>query len=862
MRMRTRTYSGTKDPSVSPREIENRRVACEAACEGIVLLRNDGCLPLKEGEAVALFGGGAVRTIKGGTGSGDVNQRESVSVWQGMENHGMKLTSRKWLENFEEIYKKERADWRDQILEETGRDPDGDLLKIYAAHGFRMPAGPKITREELGDAKTAVYVISRVAGEAADRFLQAGDYYLTDAEKQDLKFLSENCSALIVILNTGGQIDGKEILNLPVNLAVLTISQPGMEGGNALAKILLGQETPSGKLTDTWAKNYKDFPNASSFSHNNGDVEHEFYTEGIYVGYRYFDTFGVEAQFPFGFGLSYTSFAIRFLGLTAGPKQVTVELSVKNTGEKYAGKEVVQIYASCPQSGVQKEYRKLCAFAKTKKLEPGEAERITVSFPAKALAYFDESRTAWVAAGGVYGLWVGNSIGNLSLEAELLLEEDTVLEEVSGICPPQNPVPELESSRERRKELDEAVAGMARAKGLVPVRLKLSESFGPVSRGDTAKEEAMAKELVRELTDQELAAMVMGEIGKGQNNSLGAAGIMVPGAAGETSGILEKTRGVPGISMADGPAGVRLMQSYQVDRKTGQVYSQGILGALEGGIFADSTVREDADVYYQYCTAIPVGTMLAQTWNPRLVEKVGRAVAAELLEFGVSWWLAPGMNIHRNPLCGRNFEYFSEDPVVSGVMAAAMTRGVQSVPGVGTTIKHFACNNQEDNRKGSDSILSQRALREIYLRGFEIAVKTAQPMAIMTSYNLINGVHAANSADLCTTAAREEWGFEGLIMTDWTTTMRGGGSIPWKCVKAGNDLIMPGARTDRENILQALEDASLTRKELEVCAARVLKMIFCSSGYEDCRSYKERFADLKPYLTVEEEAGEKEPLND
>lgn len=283
------------------------------------------------------------------------------------------------------------------------------------------------------------------------------------------------------------------------------------------------------------------------------------------------------------------------------------------------------------------------------------------------------------------------------------------------------------------------------------------------------------------------------------------------------------------------------MKKYEADRTTGQVYTEGILSALEGGFFASKEPHENTDTYYQYATAIPVGTLLTQTWDVSLVAEAGRAVAEEMLEFGVSWWLAPGMNIHRNPLCGRNFEYYSEDPVVSGRIAAAITLGVQSMPGVGTTVKHFACNNQEDNRMGSDSIVSERALREIYLRGFEIAVKTSQPMAIMTSYNLINGVHTANSHDLCIEAARKEWDFKGILMTDWTTTSKRGGSSAWKCIAAGNDLIMPGTYDDRDSILNALHGGALSRNDLEDCVKRLLTVIFQTSVYEDAVSYGEQF---------------------
>ena len=292
--------------------------------------------------------------------------------------------------------------------------------------------------------------------------------------------------------------------------------------------------------------------------------------------------------------------------------------------------------------------------------------------------------------------------------------------------------------------------------------------------------------------------------------------------------------------MADGPAGLRVLRSYDVDRKTGKIYGVGLIGSLEGGLFRKDYKNEDVDKYYMYATAIPIGTHLAQTFDLELVRDLGKLVADEMTEFGIAWWLAPGLNIHRNPLCGRNFEYYSEDPLLSGMMAAAITLGVQSVPGVGTTIKHFACNNQEDNRMSSNSIVSERALREIYLRGFEIAIKTAQPMCIMTSYNLINSIHTANSYDLCTIVARDEWGFEGIIMTDWTTTTAGG-SKSSACAIAGNDLIMPANQIDIDNIMAALKDGSLPRSIARACAVRLIKVIFQTIGMEDIEAYNKQF---------------------
>lgn len=837
MKRRVRTYSGTVNQVVSEREQKNRAITREAATEGIVLLKNEGVLPLKKDCKVGLFGSGAVATIKGGTGSGDVNERACVNIYQGFMNAGITVVNRDWMEDLKKRYVQSREDWRADILHEMeGREPL-ELFQIYSNHTYKVPFGREITASDLEDAEVLFYVISRIAGEAADRLAAEGDYYLTEHEKQELKVLSGYDKPLVVIINTGGQIDMKDVLATENVKAVVNMSQAGMEGGNALADVLTGAVTPSGKLTDTWAKDYMDFPNSKTFSHNNNDVNQERYEEGIYVGYRYFDSFEREVEYPFGYGLSYTDFSIMTDAVLVAGTEAEVKVTVKNTGSLYAGKEVVQVYVSCPQGKLTKEYKRLCGFAKTGLLAPQESECLSIHIPTEFFASFSEADSAWICEMGQYAIWVGNSLRDISLEAVLEVKEDVILEKVEHICPLQTELEELVC--ENAAKLETAWLNEAEEKKLTPVefvpRLSVRE---PV---EANKYDTMAEELVEKLTDDELIYMVIGEISKGQENALGSAGIMVPGAAGETSGILEEKYDVPGISMADGPAGVRLIKQYSVSRETGEIYDVGLLAALEGGFFAQPKEHPDADTYYQYCTAFPVGTMLAQTWNTDILEKVGRAVGVEMQEFGVAWWLAPGMNIHRNPLCGRNFEYYSEDPVLTGRIAAAITRGVQSLGGVGTTIKHFAANNQEDNRMGSDSIMSERVLREIYLKGFEIAVKTAQPMAIMTSYNLINGVHTANSKDLCTTVARTEWGFEGIIMTDWTTTFPHGGSASYKCVEAGNDLMMPGFMGDIENIRAALADGRLKKEELKTCVKRLLKIIYQTNGYENAPAYGEQF---------------------
>ncbi|TGY87721.1 beta-glucosidase [Petralouisia muris] len=835
MRRITRTFSSSNSPEITEREQKNRRIARRAAAEGIVLLKNEGILPLSPEKAVALYGAGAGKTVKGGTGSGDVNEREAVSIFQGLKDAGFHITSESWIRDYDQRYQRARMAWKQEILEESGGTDTTEFFQIYSSHAFHMPEGRRIEKVELENINTAIYVISRIAGENADRFTECGDYYLSEQEKEDLHILCTECGNVIVILNAGGQIDVKELEDCPQIKAVLFIGEPGMEGGHALADILTGHVVPCGKLTDTWAKAYEDFPNADSFSHQNGNTVSENYQEGIYTGYRYFDSFGVEPLYPFGFGLSYTAFDIRCDRIEADSETVSLEVTVKNIGKVFSGKEVIQVYCACPQEGLTKEAKRLCSFAKTKELRPGESQSMTVSFPAKAVVSYNMEKSAWVAEAGRYILQIGNSSRDLTPVGVLNVEKEAIIEKVAHICPLQVELQEITPEKEALKQYVNGLQKQAEEEKLPVI------PFGPqakiLRRRPVNEYGRQAAELVEKLTTEELIAMVIGEISKGQSSVLGAAGVKVPGSAGETSSILDEKWDVPGVSMADGLAGLRLIKRYSYDPDTEKVYGAGISHALEGGFFADDGEEEGAEVRYQYCTAIPVGTVLAQTWNLPLLEEVGKAIAVEMQEFKVSWWLAPGMNIHRNPFCGRNFEYYSEDPPISGMMAASITKGVQSVPGVGTVIKHFACNNQEDNRKGSDSILSERALREIYLRGFEIAVRTSQPMAIMTSYNLINGVHAANSLDLCTTAAREEWDFQGIIMTDWTTTYADGGSIPWKCAAAGNDLIMPGCTGDFENIRQALKSGELKEEKLRECVRRIITVLYQTLEFEDCRSY-------------------------
>ena len=803
-------HSGNLQQEPSEREIRHRALAGKAAAEGIVLLKNDGVLPLKLSDPIALFGSGAGKTVKGGIGSGDVNNRENISIFRGVREAGAAVTSLEWLKDYDRRYDDAREKWKEKILEDAHHVDNP--FDAYAANPFVLPEGRSITEKDLKGACAALYVISRISGEGKDRRLVEGDYYLSRREREDILYLDQQGLPLILILNAGGPVELTDILREADNIrAVLNISQPGQEGGTAVADILFGKAVPEGKLTATWAERYEDYPCADSFSYLNGNLEKEEYREGIYVGYRYFDSFGVKPLFPFGHGLSYTSFEMKFHEIKAKENALGAEVTVTNTGKSYAGREVIQVYVSLPQMGTEKEYRRLAGFRKTDRLKPGESQNVVVEIRQKQLAVFSEERQAWIVEKGMYGIWIGGSSAEARLCAFVKVPEEVILEETHRICPRKEMFAEL------------CIDGSEKDIRRPPVEKERQLSvyeFIP-RREKQKKYEAPAE---RRYPVEALIPLLYGNITSGAS-TLGSAGIRVPGSAGESTEALEEKYGIRSLIMADGPAGIRLRQSYQVDRASDTVYGTGVLGSLENGFLEPMELHENADTYFQYCTAFPVGTALAQTWDAELLREFGCAVAEEMEEYHVDLWLAPGMNIQRNPLCGRNFEYFSEDPLLTGVLAAAVTQGVQSRPGCGVTIKHFACNNQEDNRMGVDACISERALREIYLRGFEIAVKESAPAAVMSSYNLLNGVHAANSRDLCTVLAREEWGFQGVIMSDWNTTVPADGSIPWKCAAAGNDIIMPGNIRDDENIRQAYMRGELTEETIRECAGRIIALV-------------------------------------
>lgn len=867
---------------VTELETTHAELSKSAATEGMVLFQNNGILPMADSGKVALFGQGVYNTIKGGTGSGDVNQRHVTTVWEAFENAGYEITTTEYLKNAQADYEEKQAAFDAEEHESR--------WETYKHRDL------EITEEELetgAAADTAIYVISRNSGEGDDRVIlnedgsyNKGDYYLSDEEEANLKKLAGTFENVIVCLNVGGVVDTTffETINeeIPDGLdALLLMSQGGQETGTALVEVLTGKVTPSGKTSDTWAKSYSDYPASGIIGNADGDAIEEEYVEGIYVGYRYFDTFGKEVSYPFGYGLSYTDFSTEIVGVEADADYVNVTVKVTNTGDTYAGKEVVEVYFSAPDGDLEKPYQELAGFAKTDLLQPGESQEITVSYLTTEMSAYSEEKAAYIMEDGEYVVRVGNSSRDTHVAAVLTLEEEALTEQLANTFSENNEALE-EMSKEgatpytydgeteeiaaaERIALDAAAleAGqaatteedMARIEEVRTQTIKtyLTEdkaadyqaveneevvivdavenpTLYQVYNGDITMEQFVAS-----LTDEQLANIVNGSRGVDTTDTfIGAQANSVDGAAGETTGLYFDSHGIPNIVLADGPAGIRITQSY--------------------------TNEDETETFYQFCTAWPIGTMVAQTWDTELAKEIGTAIGAEMVEYGVTLWLAPAMNIHRDPLCGRNFEYYSEDPYMTGAMGTASTLGVQSNPGIGVTIKHFAGNNQEINRNTQNDTVSERTFREIYLKGFEMVVKEAQPMSVMSSYNFINGVYADSNYDLLENVLRGEWDFQGMVMTDWGA---GGRSIISESLHAGNDLTMPGSQQER--IIKALDpsvegtdeqfviesngfkDTTVILGDLQKCASRVLDLLMSSSQFAKMNA--DQGVEAQPYTT-------------
>ena len=783
--------------------------------ECMVLLKSNGDFPLEGPCRVALYGNGARHTVKGGTGSGDVYVSHFSTIEESLQKSGFTITTGDWLNAYDRIRREAEKAFRGEIKQKIIKQGMSALLEsigaIMTEPEYELPLDAK------GDA--AIYILSRICGEGADRKAIAGDFAMTETEKRDILQLQRMYSRFMLVLNVGDVIDISPVLDVVSN--ILLLGETGAATGDAFVDVLVGKAYPSGKLASTWAT-WDAYCHEGDFGEND-DTR---YREGIYVGYRYFDSIGKAPMFPFGFGLSYTRFEIRYEYAEVEGNLVSAHVRVRNSGER-PGKEVVQLYVSVPSGQLDQPCQMLAAFCKTKELMPGEEQQVVLTFSMSSLASFNSENACSMLEKGKYLIRIGNSSRDTIPCAVAELSEDVVVQKLSHI----GGIPDFVDWKPDDSDAMDICVDLP--------RLSLNASALIEKTPTASASDVRMPEFIKNLSDDDLAYFCIGAYNEnGSKSVIGDSAKRVPAAAGETTNRFEAL-GVPVLVMADGPAGVRIAKKYGIDEKgiytidTGELddkkemVPEEILALL--GYDKTPQIR-GGEIYEQNCTAIPVGTSLAQSWSEAVCIECGDIVGDEMERFGVHLWLAPALNIHRMVLCGRNFEYYSEDPLISGKMAAAITKGVQKHPGCGVTIKHFCCNNQETNRTRSNSAVSERALRDIYLRGFKIAVTEASPAAVMTSYNLLNGEHTSQRKDLCETVLREEWGFSGVVMSDWLAAdyvnpadkypnARAGASV---C--AGNDIIMPGEPRDHEDLMKALENGEVTRQDLERSAGRVISL--------------------------------------
>ena len=748
------------------------QTARQVVQEGCVLLENkNDVLPLKKGTKVAVFGRIQHDYYKSGTGSGGmVNVTEVIGILDGLKKSG-RLQIDAELE-------KDYLDWEKANPFELGV---GWGKEPWCQK--EMPVSESLAKETAGRNDAAIIIIGRTAGEDKDNIETEGSWFLTAEEKNMIKNVSSAFEKTIVVLNTGNIIDMNFVKEFNIK-AVLYTWQGGMIGGDGVSDVLTGIVSPSGKLTDTIAEKICDYPASKNF----GSLKDNVYAEDIFVGYRYFESAAKDkVLYPFGFGLSYTQFEIPATDFKfdAGSEipHVTVKAKVKNTG-KYNGKETVQLYVQCPQGKLGKPSLVLAEFKKTKLLKKGSSQNLTFDFDLSRVRSFDDTGVTgnagcFVIEEGTYEFFIGNSIRNLTSIGSFPLDKTIVLEKVSDALKPV-----VDFKRLKASSFDDSSKTLTFTEETVKASAPYQNKHRDQGLANQNLLESLSKQdkeiatLVSSLTDQELSCLVRGE-GMGSPK-------VTPGTAAAFGGVTDslKEKGIPCGCCTDGPSGIRMDSGAQA-------------------------------------FSLPNGTLQASTFNPELIEKLYSFTGLEMVYNKIDVLLGPGINIHRHPLNGRNFEYFSEDPYVTGIFASAIIKGLQSA-GVTGSLKHFCCNNQETGRWVSNSVVSERALREIYLTGFEMAVKNDADV-IMTSYGAINGMWAGGNYDLNTLILRKDWGFKGIVMTDWWAESNDEGKEPVRNniaqnVRAQNDLYMvvPNAaeNTHGDNTLSSLEDGSLKREEL------------------------------------------------
>lgn len=781
--------------------------------EFVVLLKKNNDFPLKEAGDIALYGNGGRLTIKGGTGSGEVNSRFFVNCEEGLKNRGFNVLTKSWLDQYDEIKK----DFKKAFIKEIKQIAKKTHTNTIVASMGRVMTEGDYELENKKECDTAVYVLSRISGEGNDRKPARGDFKLSETEIRDILALNEKYDRFMLVINAGGPVDLSEVSAVE---NILVLSQLGVETGNALADILLGKLYPSGKLSTTWDA-YENYCHEGQF----GEKDDTRYKEGIYVGYRYFDSIGKKALYPFGYGLGYADFTYSIEKADLDHNNVIVKVKVTNTSDTYAGKEVVQLYLSKPQGRLDQPYQELCAFEKTKELKPKESEELRLSFDLKDFASYDTKNHSYVLEKGDYIVRAGTS--SVDTKEALVIEvKEDLITLVTKNCLGETDFKDLVIERTYEK----AEPNLA--------RFILDPACVKTQTVDYDKKD----EICAELEDADADKLALLNVGAfdpkgGLLSVIGNAALTVAGAAGESSDIF-KDKGLKNIVMSDGPAGLRISKQYYRDKKgihsIGSPIPETIFDFMPGIIkwFMNRSLKipKNVEVFEQWCTAIPIGTAIAQSFNKDLACCLGDIVGREMEIYGVDLWLAPALNIHRDVLCGRNFEYFSEDPLVSGVMAAAITKGVQAHSKKGVTIKHYAANNQETNRYGNNSMVSERTMREIYLRGFEYCIKKEKPYAVMSSYNLLNGTHTSEHKGLCSDILRREWGYEGILMTDWvvaTDMLSKGSKYPSpdaaKVAASSHSLFMPGSKKDYEAVLNGLKEGTVSLRQLKVNGSRLFR---------------------------------------
>lgn len=822
--------------SYTPKEQERIALGRQVAEEGMVLLENNGALPLKQDSRVALFGVGQIGFLHGGSGSGSTFANYVVKLPEAFQNAGARVDM-ELLKTYQEYCAVEQK----KVEKEPPHMRRGTIPELILSEAMVSGAAQRTD--------VAVITLARLAGEGRDRKLERGDYYLSDEEHALLSTVRKYFKTMIVLLNVCGTMDMEWVDRYQPD-GLLMVWIPGQEGASAAADIVMGNVCPSGRMVDTIAKDYWDIPSSENFgawcdgyesytgdenqipywggvgNHDMvpvgetvvrpvGNRRYTEYQEGLYVGYRYFTSFHVPVRYPFGYGLSYTTFTRQASNVTVDDLGVSFCVTVKNTGD-VAGKEVVQIYLHGAEGVLERPERELVAFGKTQLLAPGQEEVMQFRISHREMAVYNEEKAAWMMQDGENTLYLGGDSLHHEAFASFSTQE-RVLEQVSNqvVLNHTRPLRQLSKhdpggtwpeAPEINANSGEKHGGMKENSYTWP---EMPQTEGTWKLKDVKDGKVSMEEFVSQLDTFELVVLLIGanltglsavetmdkETEQGmpmehmiKRTQLGELSECVPGMGGYTATI--QRFGIPTITMCDGPAGIGAGKENKL--------------------------------------AFPAATITASTFNQTLCEELGSAHGEEAVERKVDVWLAPSMNIHRNPLAGRNYEYYSEDPVLSGKIAAAIVRGAQRHQ-VSTCVKHFAANNQETSRwDKDDSVMTERVLREIYLKGFEIVVKEADPHGFMTSYNLLNGAQTATRRDLLMNILRDEWGFDGIVVTDW----EGDTGLAVECLEAGNDVLMPGFPGMVDWVYKKAQEGVLSRKALEACAGRLLKVVMHSSAME------------------------------